>query len=122
MSAKFDACSRVGEAADAAGELPGMSGRSSGREFIQIVVFLPFLMPPIITGLSMLIFFRQIDFDRSLVTIVIGHAVFVLALVYRTVLVRLQSLSRSLVEASYDLGSAACRPSGTCYCPTCRAP
>jgi putative spermidine/putrescine transport system permease protein/spermidine/putrescine transport system permease protein len=82
------------------------SGRSRGREFIQFIVFLPFLMPPIITGLSLLIFFREIDFDRSLVTVVIGHTAFVLALVYRTVLVRLQSLSRSLVEASYDLGAS----------------
>jgi ABC-type spermidine/putrescine transport system permease subunit II len=82
------------------------AAHSRGREFIQFVVFLPFLMPPIITGLSLLIFFREIDFPRSLVTVVIGHTVFVLALVYRTVLVRLQSLSRSLVEASYDLGAS----------------
>jgi len=82
------------------------AGRSKAREILQFVVFLPFLMPPIITGLSLLIFFREIDFDRSLVTVIIGHTVFVLALVYRTVLVRLQSLSRSLVEASYDLGAS----------------
>jgi putative spermidine/putrescine transport system permease protein/spermidine/putrescine transport system permease protein len=82
-------------------------GRSRGRDFLQFVVFLPFLMPPIITGLSLLIFFREIDFDRSLVTIVIGHTVFVLALVYRTILVRLQSFSPSMVEASYDLGASA---------------
>jgi ABC-type spermidine/putrescine transport system permease subunit II len=81
-------------------------GRSRGRAFIQFVVFLPFLMPPIMTGLSLLIFFREIDFERSLVTVVIGHTVFVLALVYRTILVRLQALSRSLVEASYDLGAS----------------
>ena len=82
------------------------AGRSKARDFLQFVVFLPFLMPPIITGLSLLIFFREVDFDRSLVTVVIGHTVFVLALVYRTVLVRLQSLSQSLVEASYDLGAS----------------
>jgi ABC-type spermidine/putrescine transport system permease subunit II len=82
------------------------SGRSRSREFLQFIVFLPFLMPPIITGLSLLIYFREIDFARSLVTVVIGHTVFVLALVYRTILLRLQSLSRSLVEASYDLGAS----------------
>lgn len=82
------------------------SGRSRGREFLQFVVFLPFLMPPIITGLSLLIFFREIDFSRSLVTVVIGHTAFVLALVYRTILVRLQSMSRSLIEASFDLGAS----------------
>lgn len=80
--------------------------RHRARQLLQLVVFMPFLMPPIITGLSLLIFFRQIDLDRSLFTVVIGHAVFVLALVYRTVLARLQGLSESLVEASLDLGAS----------------
>ena len=80
-------------------------GRGRGRELLQIVIYLPFLMPPILTGLSLLIFFRQIDFERSLVTVIIGHTVFVLALVYRNVLARLQTVSRSLVEASLDLGA-----------------
>jgi putative spermidine/putrescine transport system permease protein/spermidine/putrescine transport system permease protein len=82
------------------------SGRSRGREILQFVVFLPFLMPPIITGLSLLIFFREIDFSRSLVTIIIGHTAFILALVYRTVLVRLQAIGPRMIEASYDLGAS----------------
>ncbi|MBK8157929.1 MAG: ABC transporter permease [Rhodospirillaceae bacterium] len=82
------------------------SGKSKDRTLLQFIIFLPFLMPPIITGLALLIYFREINFDRSLVTVIIGHTVFVLALVYRTLLVRLQSLSRSLIEASYDLGAS----------------
>jgi ABC-type spermidine/putrescine transport system permease subunit II len=81
------------------------AGRGRGRDLLQVVIYLPFLVPPIVTGLSLLIFFRQIDFERSLVTVVIGHTVFVLALVYRNVLARLQTISRSLVEASLDLGA-----------------
>ena len=83
-----------------------VSPNARGREFLQFAIFLPFLMPPIITGLALLIYFREIEFERSLVTIVIGHTVFVLALVYRTILARLQTLSSSLVEASYDLGAS----------------
>jgi len=82
------------------------SGGGPARQLLQFLVFLPFLLPPIIIGLSLLIFFREIDFPRSLVTVIIGHTVFVLALVYRILLVRLQALSRSLVEASYDLGAS----------------
>jgi len=82
------------------------SGRSRDRAFLQLLIFLPFLMPPIITGLSLLIFFREIDFDRSLVTVIIGHTVFILALVFRTILVRLEALSASMFEASYDLGAS----------------
>ena len=80
-------------------------GRRSGRSLLQFIIFLPFLMPPIISGLALLIFFREIGLERSLLTVVIGHTVFVLAIVYRTVLMRLQSMSRTLVEASYDLGA-----------------
>jgi putative spermidine/putrescine transport system permease protein/spermidine/putrescine transport system permease protein len=72
---------------------------------LQFLVFLPFLLPPIITGLSLLVFFREIGFSRGLVAVVVGHSIFVLALVYRTILVRLQGLSRSLLEASQDLGA-----------------
>ncbi|MBZ9722517.1 ABC transporter permease [Mesorhizobium sp. B2-5-9] len=81
-------------------------GRRSGRSVLQFIIFLPFLMPPIISGLALLIFFREIGLERSLLTVVIGHTVFVLAIVYRTVLMRLQSMSRTLVEASYDLGAS----------------
>lgn len=79
--------------------------RGRGRHLLQFIVFLPFLMPPIITGLALLIFFREAGLERSLITIIIGHTVFVLAIVYSTVLMRLQSMSRTLVEASYDLGA-----------------
>ena len=51
--------------------------RSRFRELLQLVIFLPFLMPPIITGLSLLIFFREVDIPRSLWTVIIGHTVFV---------------------------------------------
>lgn len=80
--------------------------RSRFREVLQLVIFLPFLMPPIITGLSLLVFFREADIPRSLVTVIIGHTVFVLALVYRIILARLQTLRASLVEASLDLGAS----------------
>ncbi len=74
------------------------------RAVLQAIVFVPFVLPPIMTGLSLLIFFREAGLPRSLVTVTIGHTVFVLALVYRIVLARLESLSPSLIEASYDLG------------------
>ena len=77
------------------------------RAALQAIVFLPFVLPPIVTGLSLLIFFREAGVPRSLVTVTIGHTVFVLALVYQILLARLQVLSPSLIEASYDLGGSA---------------
>ncbi|WP_119273344.1 ABC transporter permease [Taklimakanibacter deserti] len=83
------------------------NGTSLGRDVMQFVIFLPFLMPPIMIGLALLIFFREADISRSLLTVIIGHTIFVLALAYRTIVVRLQSLSVTLIEASYDLGATS---------------
>ena len=79
--------------------------RNRGRRFLELLVYLPFLLPPIITGLSLVIFFREVGVDRSLVTVTIGHVAFLLALTYRLLMTRLRVLSPSMVEASYDLGA-----------------
>jgi ABC-type spermidine/putrescine transport system permease subunit II len=79
--------------------------RNRGRRLLELLVYLPFLLPPIITGLSLVIFFREVGVTRSLVTVTIGHVAFLLALTYRLLMTRLRVLSRSMVEASYDLGA-----------------
>lgn len=75
------------------------------RGVIDVVVYLPFLLPPIVTGLSLLVFFAKIGMPRGLITIVIGHAIFVLSIIYRLVGVRLDAIGRSTIEASGDLGA-----------------
>ena len=85
-----------------------VNARPSSRSarLLEYVIFLPFLLPPIITGLSLLIYFREAGIPRGIATIIVGHAVFVLAIIYRMVLTRLNALSRSLVEAAHDLGAS----------------
>ena len=82
------------------------TARSRLRVILQFAVFMPFLLPPIITGLSMLVFFREVGISTGLGAVVIGHTAFVMALVYRTLLTRIQALSQALVEASKDLGAS----------------
>ena len=82
-------------------------GRSPAREAMQFALFLPFLMPPMITALSLLIFFRETGIPRSLLTVIVGHTVFVQALTYRIIVVRLQALGPDMIEASADLGASA---------------
>jgi ABC-type spermidine/putrescine transport system permease subunit II len=73
---------------------------------VEFVIFLPFLLPPLITGLSLLSAFQQAGLPRSLVTVICGHVLFVLALVYRLLLTRLRSIGISVVDASEDLGAS----------------
>jgi ABC-type spermidine/putrescine transport system permease subunit II len=77
-----------------------------GRHAIELAIYLPFLLPPIVTGLSLLIACAQLGIPRGVATIALGHTVFVLAVTYRLVLTRLQAMPRALVEASADLGAS----------------
>lgn len=83
-----------------------VSGRSIDRSILQFLVFVPFVMPPMITGLALLIFFRDVGIDRSLVTVVIGHVILLLAIAHRLIVSRLAELSASLTEAALDLGAS----------------
>jgi ABC-type spermidine/putrescine transport system permease subunit II len=76
-----------------------------GRQSIELAIYLPFLLPPIVTGLSLLVGCAELGVSRGIATIVLGHTVFVLAITYRLVRTRLQALPRSLLEASADLGA-----------------
>ena len=89
---------------------------------LEYVIFLPFLLPPIITGLSLLIYFREAGISRGISTIVVGHALFVSAIIYRIVLTRLNALSRNLVEAAQDLGASRIQTFRYIILPNLRMP
>ncbi|WP_373502664.1 ABC transporter permease [Aestuariivirga sp.] len=77
-----------------------------GKRALELTIYLPFLLPPIVTGLALLVASAEMGLNRGLATVVLGHAIFVLAVAYRLVLTRLQALPRSLIEASFDLGAS----------------
>jgi ABC-type spermidine/putrescine transport system permease subunit II len=54
-----------------------------GRRALELTIYLPFLLPPIVTGLALLV--ASAEMGRGLATVVLGHAVFVLAVAYRLV-------------------------------------
>lgn len=81
------------------------TGTRSGRAYVEFVIFLPFVLPAIITGISLLIAFREVGIERSLITVTAGHVVLILAVIYRMVTIRLDSLENSQIEASLDLGA-----------------
>lgn len=81
------------------------TGSRRGQAYVEFVIFLPFVLPAIITGISLLTAFRAMDVDRSLVTVTAGHVVIILAVIYRMIMIRLDSLENSQIEASLDLGA-----------------
>jgi putative spermidine/putrescine transport system permease protein len=76
-----------------------------GRETVSFLVIFPIALPGIVTGMALSTTFGAIGVPLGPLTIVIGHATFCIVLVYNNVIARLRRSSRSLEEASSDLGA-----------------
>jgi len=76
-----------------------------GKAVFRRLVLLPLILPGIITGLSLLMLFREADVKLSLVTIVLGHGTALISVATTEVFAGLQKLDRAQEEASLDLGA-----------------
>jgi len=75
------------------------------RKVIRTVAFVPMLIPEIIIGVSLLIFFAGIGLQLSLFTVFIAHTTFNIPFVLMIVSARMESFDYFLIEAAYDLGA-----------------
>lgn len=79
--------------------------RFPGRRAIDTVTYLPLVMPEIVLGLSLLIWFVLLRVSLGVVSLILAHVTFSLSYVVITVRARLQNFDQSLEEAAYDLGA-----------------
>jgi len=86
-----------------------------GRRILDLLLYLPVVIPEVTMGLSLIIFFSTVfkainrtlgtDLSLSLVTVIIGHIVFAMPFVTIVVRARLVGMNRNLEEAARDLGA-----------------
>ena len=76
-----------------------------GKAVFRRLVLLPLILPGIITGLSLLMLFREANLKLSLVTIMLGHGTALISVATTEVFAGLQKLDRAQEEASLDLGA-----------------
>ncbi len=77
---------------------------------IQTLIMLPILLPEVITGLSLLLFFLIWKIPLGMPTVVLAHASFSASFVYFIMVEQLRKLDPHLSEAAQDLGA---KPSET---------
>lgn len=78
--------------------------RFRGRTLFTGMVYAPLVMPEVITGLSLLLLFVAIGFDRGFWTVTLAHITFSMCFVAVVVQSRLITFDNSLEEAAQDLG------------------
>ena len=76
-----------------------------GKKFIQTLTYLPMVLPEVIIGISMVIFFSGIHLPLGLFTVFAAHTTFCLPFVFLMVNARLDEFDCSIIEASHDLGA-----------------
>ncbi len=79
--------------------------RFHGRVLFSGMIYAPLVMPEVITGLSLLLLFVAIGFDRGFWTVTLAHTTLTMCFVAVVVQSRLVTFDRSLEEAAMDLGA-----------------
>ena len=79
--------------------------RFYARPFYQGLLYMPMVMPDIVLGIALLVFFVNFGIQLGLVSIIIGHCTFLISYVFVVVSARLAGMDESLEQASADLGA-----------------
>lgn len=72
---------------------------------MQTLTLAPMVVPEIVLGLSLLIWFVFLRFTLGQVSIILAHVTFTMSYVHTSVAARLSEVDRSLEEAAQDLGA-----------------
>jgi spermidine/putrescine transport system permease protein len=76
-----------------------------GKVAFQRLLMLPFLMPGVISGLTLLTVVLDFQLELSLLTVIVAHATMLIAVVVIQMAVVLGRWDRSLEQAAQDLGA-----------------
>ena len=79
--------------------------RFPGKTLLQGLLYIPLIMPSLVIGISLLLFFVAISLPLGVLTIVLAHVAFSIPLTTLVILARMQRLDRTLEEAAMDLGA-----------------
>ncbi len=75
------------------------------RRALNLLIFIPMVMPEVLMGVSLLILFVNMNLTLGYVTLVIAHATFCFPFVLVGVQARLEGIDPFLEEAAMDLGA-----------------
>ncbi len=81
--------------------------RLKGSAPVVAFIMIPFVIPGIILGISLLVLINQLGMRLSLVTVGIGHILIAIPFSMLVMISRMEGFEKALEEASLDLGESA---------------
>jgi spermidine/putrescine transport system permease protein len=80
--------------------------RFAGKAAVSAILLSPLVIPYVVFGISLLLFFHAAGIPRSILTVVIGHIVISLPYTILVLVPRLDQIDIALEEAAADLGAS----------------
>ena len=90
----------------------GMADRSSKARHMRVTEYvstLPIMIPEIILGMVLLVYFSFLRLPFGMLTLTVAHTSFCIPYVYLMVKARLAGIDKSYIEAARDLGAGGAR-------------
>jgi spermidine/putrescine transport system permease protein len=76
------------------------------RGYVTTTAFLPMVLPEIVMGVSLAVFFSSVGLPKSFWTVFAAHVCFELPFAFMLVSSSMEDFDRSIIEAAYDLGAS----------------
>ena len=76
-----------------------------GRALYQGALYVPLVMPDLVIGISLLLFYNSISLNLGILTILLAHMSFSIPLTTLVIIARMQRIDRTLEDAAMDLGA-----------------
>ncbi|MDF2502719.1 MULTISPECIES: ABC transporter permease subunit [Clostridium] len=77
-----------------------------GKGVVNLLLYIPIVIPEIIMGISLLVYFSMLQMTFGIFTLVLAHTTFCMPFVLINVRARLSGFDSSIEEAAMDLGAS----------------
>ncbi len=76
-----------------------------GRALFQGALYVPLIMPDLVIGISLLLFYTFVKLELGILSILMAHVSFSIPLATLVIIARMQRIDRTLEDAAMDLGA-----------------
>jgi len=80
-------------------------GNFRGKDIVTGFLLAPIMLPGIVTGIAILLFYSLFGFSQSIPLMILSHVVFTLPFMIRLTMARMERTNQSLEEAAESLGA-----------------
>jgi len=76
-----------------------------GQKYVESIFVFPLMVPEVVLGFALLIYFTSLGLTQSLIGILLGHVMFTTPFALQTILAAMKGIDTHIEEAAHDVGA-----------------